>query len=111
MLDTILRKVVSTVDVELLVMSAITFSNTDLSAANVVSLMPLTVRLADITSGVPRKIIYICIYQTSNWGVIIYIVLEHPSNRAVLPVAGVVEADGMNTLSPRMIVKLMNMAI
>ena len=59
MLDTISRKVASTVDSELLVMAAITFSNADFSATNVVSLMPLTVRLTDITSGVTRKIVYI----------------------------------------------------
>ena len=61
MLDNISRKVASTVDAELLVISAITRSNTDLSAANVVSLMPLTVRLTDITSGVTKKIVYIYI--------------------------------------------------
>ena len=65
-LDTISRKVASTVDSELLVMAAITFSNADLSATNVVSLMPLTVRLTDITSGVTRKIIYIHISYAFN---------------------------------------------
>ena len=55
MLAIISRKVASTEDAELLVMSAIMPSKTDLSVAKVVSFIPLTVRFADMISGASGK--------------------------------------------------------
>ena len=49
------RNVASIEDAELLVISAITPSMTDLSDAKEVSFIPLTVKLADITSGASGK--------------------------------------------------------
>ena len=49
------RNVASIEDAELLVISAITPSMTDLSDAKEVSFIPLTVKFADITSGASEK--------------------------------------------------------
>ena len=54
-LTIISRNVASIEDAELLVISAITPSMTDLSDAKEVSFIPLTVKLADITSGASAK--------------------------------------------------------
>ena len=60
MLDNIPMKIASTEDEELLVTSAMILSKIDLSAAKVVSLTPLMVRLVDIakTSGASTIYLY-----------------------------------------------------
>ena len=67
MLDNIPMKVASTEDEEVLVTSAMIFSKIDLSAAKVVSLTPLMVRLVDIakTSGASRIYLYWHVYMNN----------------------------------------------